>query len=192
MELTKKYLKEAISGESSAVVKYTAFMETATQEGFTNIAYLFKALIAAEQIHIQNHRKALKDPDFQPKLENFQQKTTLLNIENAIEGELYEYKTMYPTFMKAIKKERKTMYGKVGYLSFEWARNVEITHANALKIALSALQSGKDLEQTEIWVCKVCGNLVLGDLPSEPCPICKHDPHFYKLIKNESIETGEK
>ena len=191
MELTKKYLKEAISGESSAVAKYTAFLNTAKQEGFKNIAYLFKALIAAEQIHIQNHFKALKDPEFQPNIQDFHLNTTLLNIQNAIEGELYEYKTMYPSFMKAIKKERNTMYGKVGYLSFEWARNVEITHANALKVAISALQTGKDIELTEIWVCKVCGNLILGNLPAEPCPICKHDPHFYKLIEKESYKSGE-
>ncbi len=183
MELTKKYLKEAISGESSAVAKYTAFMKVASAEGFPNIAYVFKALIAAEQIHIKNHQKALKDPAFQPALGDFTSHDTLANVQSAIEGELYEYKEMYPTFMKAIKKERKSMFGKVGYLSFEWAKNVELIHANVLKFVLQAIQTKQDVAIDQIWVCKVCGNLILGDKPTKACPICKHDPLFYNLIE---------
>ena len=35
----------------------------------------------------------------------------------------------------------------------------------------AALQSGKDLAAGKIFVCPVCGNTVLDEVP-DPCPIC--------------------
>ena len=37
--------------------------------------------------------------------------------------------------------------------------------------AIAAVEAGKDLPATSIWVCPVCGNTVNGGAPDK-CPIC--------------------
>jgi rubrerythrin len=180
---TAKYLRKAIIGESNAIEKYQQYAQVAKKEGFHNVAYLFDALIQAEQIHVDNHSRALKDPKFQFTIDKSEPKTTNKNIQNAIDGEIYEAKKMYPEFIKAIKSEKKTKYGKVGKLSMQWAKEVELSHADALKIALNYVEDDKDLDIKEIWVCKACGYLILGKQPTEACPVCKHDRHFIKKIE---------
>ncbi|MHA1673836.1 MAG: rubrerythrin family protein [Promethearchaeota archaeon] len=184
MSITAEYLKKAIIGESNAINKYRKFGEVATKEGFPNVAYLFTALISAEEIHVNNHQRALKEAPPEIVLDDFLPQNTQANVQTAIAGEMYEYKEMYPDFLRKIKKERKTLYGKVGSLSMEWAREVELSHAIALEIALEAVKLSKDLDAEQIWICKVCGNLVISDgRPQETCPVCKHDPHFYLEVQ---------
>ncbi|MHA1520390.1 MAG: rubrerythrin family protein [Promethearchaeota archaeon] len=184
MSLTAEYLKKAIIGESNAINKYRKFRQVAAKEGFPNVAYLFTALVSAEEIHVQNHLRALKESSPEIELDDALTNNTQANVQAAIDGEMYEYKDMYPDFLRKIKKERKTMYGKVGSLSMEWAREVELSHATALKIALEAVKLGKDLDAEQIWICKVCGNLVIGaGRPENICPVCKHDPHFYLEVQ---------
>ncbi|RLI65857.1 MAG: hypothetical protein DRO88_03405 [Promethearchaeia archaeon] len=203
MKKTIKYLREAIEGEHQAVEKYQKFATVAYEEGFPKVALLFKALVNAEKVHIKNHQNAVKansapldshsDSDLssiqkhRAKQENatnhelsieapHSTDSTKLNLENAVESEMYEYRTMYPNLLKAVKKEKKTM---------KWTREVELTHAKALKLALKQIEKGSDLQVESIWVCRVCGNLILSntkDPPKELCPICRHDPHFFKQI----------
>ena len=193
MSITAEYLKKAIIRESTAIKKYRKFGQVAAKEGFPNVAYLFTALVSAEEIHVQNHQRALKEspPEIELDiLEDTPPQTTLTSVQDAIDGELYEYKEMYPDFLRKIKKERKTLYGKVGYLSMEWAKDVELSHATALKIALEAVNLGKDLDLKQIWICRVCGNLVISATrPQEICPVCRHDPHFYlNVLRDTTIE----
>jgi len=181
MSLLKDYLKKAINGEFSATQKYREFAEIAMKEGFSNIAYLFKSLTAAEKIHINNHSNALKE-DYKPESEEFKKGTTIENVKDAMEGELWESKTMYKNYIKEIKKDKKNPMQKVAQLSFEWARDVEYSHFEALKIALKFIEGGKDFDCSEIYICKVCGHIIFST-PSKVCPICGHDPAFYFKVK---------
>ena len=40
-----------------------------------------------------------------------------------------------------------------------------------LKLALAAAEQGKDLEETEFYLCPVCGHIEFGK-PEVNCPIC--------------------
>ncbi len=184
MTISETKLKESITGEFNAIQKYNKFAEIARKENLPNIAYLFKGLIAGEMIHFSNHKRALGE-DFEPKKEDFKIGTTLENLKTAFGGETYEYKEMYPSFIKANKKEMKTQIGKLANLSMNWAMDVEVTHAVTLMKAINMLENEKsDFIAGEIWVCAACGNLVIGEKPNEICPICKHDPMFYKEVSH--------
>jgi len=183
MNIVKDYLKKALNGEFLATQKYSKFAEIAKKEGFDNIAYLFKSLTAAEKIHIKNHKNAL-DEKYNPESEEFINGTTIENVKDAMEAELWENKKMYPSFIKEIKKDKKNPMQKVAELSFEWARDVEYTHYKALKLALKFVEQGKDLDCSEIYICKVCGNLIFVE-PTKICPICGHDPAFYFEVKRD-------
>ena len=53
-------LKEAFAGESQANRKYLAFAKKADQEGYSQVAKLFRAAAEAETIHAHNHLRVLK------------------------------------------------------------------------------------------------------------------------------------
>jgi len=182
MEKSAKCLKQSIDGESTAVNMYNDFAAKADGENYPNIASLFRCLSDAEKIHIKNHVSALRDPNYKAKLEEYSVSGTLENIKAAIEGEIYECKKMYPQFFKEIKKEQNTEYGKVAMLSMQWSSEVELNHAKILKRALKCLTKGDDFNENNIYICKVCGNVEVGQ-PTKACSVCGHDAAFFESVK---------
>lgn len=154
MTKTEKNLWEAFSGESQANRKYLAFAEQAEKEGKPQIARLFRAAAAAETVHAHAHLKALKGI-----------KTTAENLQEAMSGEIHEFKTMYPPMIEAAKEEGN----KAAQRSFEYANAVEEIHASLYKKALDNIDS---LEKADYYVCPVCG-FTCENEPPEKCPVCK-------------------
>ncbi len=153
---TKENAMEAFAGESQANRKYQAFSEKAADEGFKNIATLYKAASEAEAIHAKKLLKVLTAIG-----------PTEKNLEASIEGETHEYTSMYPGFVKQAETESKSD----AVLAFTFAMKAEQVHANLYKKALAALKAGHDLGREKIFLCPVCGNIEIGIVP-EKCPIC--------------------
>lgn len=61
MATTESNLKEAFAGESQANRKYLAFARKAEQEGFANVARLFRTAAEAETIHALAHFNAMEE-----------------------------------------------------------------------------------------------------------------------------------
>ena len=59
MTKTDENLKAAFAGESQANRMYLAFAKKAEEEGFPQIAKLFKAAAEAETVHALNHLKVM-------------------------------------------------------------------------------------------------------------------------------------
>ena len=55
MKKTDENLKAAFAGESQANRRYLAFAKKAEEEGFMQVAKLFKAAAEAETVHALNH-----------------------------------------------------------------------------------------------------------------------------------------
>ncbi len=155
MPTTKENLKEAFAGESQANQKYRAFAKKAERDGFPNIAKLFKTAAEAERIHAEGHLGALDGIG-----------TTVENIKEAIGGETYEYTEMYPPMLDQAEKDAHK-----AKRMFKYAVDAEDVHAQLYKLALAAAEAGKDLEETEFYLCPVCGHIEFGK-PEDNCPIC--------------------
>lgn len=153
---TEDNLKAAFVGESQANRKYLAFAKKAKEEGFLNIAKLFKAVAEAETIHAHNHLRILK-----------MIKTTLENLQAALNGEIYEFTEMYPEFIKIATQEGINN----AVVSFNYANQVEKIHGNLYKKALESIKDGKDIETKDFFVCQVCGYTAEGEAP-DVCPVC--------------------
>jgi len=149
-------LRQAFAGESQANRRYLAFARKAEEEGFKEIAKLFRAAAEAETIHALNHLRVMGEV-----------KSTLENLETAISGETFEYTDMYPGYIKTAKEEGNQQAA----WSFDMANKVEKVHAALFSKALEALKSGKKTLPIDYYVCGVCGNTVEGE-PPEKCPIC--------------------
>lgn len=168
---TIENLKAGIKGETTASAKYAAFAEKARAEGLDTVAKLFDAASKAEGIHAANHSKVLeglgeKMEEFKPE---FEVKTTVENLQAAIEGESYEVATMYPQFLADAKAEKVAKAEK----SFTWAFDTEKKHQEFYKKALVAVQA--NAENTlpfEYAVCPVCGNTYDKATITEKCDFC--------------------
>ena len=155
MSNTESNLKEAFAGESQANRKYVAFARKAEQEGFTNVARLFRTAAEAETIHALGHLGAMDGVG-----------STMDNLRAAVAGETYEYTQMYPPML-----ERATADNHRAKRMFGYALKAEAVHAKLYQMALEAVAQGKDLSEVNIYLCPVCGNIEFGK-PPDSCPIC--------------------
>ena len=163
MSRTKKNLEEAFAGESQANRRYLAYAGHADREGYTQIAKLFRAAAEAETVHAHAHLKALGEI-----------KTTAENLKTAVEGEIHEFKKMYPDMIEEARSEGKNE----ALRSFSYANEVEKVHADLYKEALEKMDA---LEPVDYQVCSVCGYTVGGEAP-DVCPVCKSKAQaFYKV-----------
>jgi rubrerythrin len=165
MSKTELFLKEAFAGESQANRKYLAFAEKADQEGYPQVARLYRAAAEAETIHAHNHLRALKGI-----------RSTKENLQEAIAGESHEFTQMYPEMIEAAKAEKH----REGQMTFYYANEVEKVHAKLYEQLLVSLSTPQ--ENYPYYVCPVCGNTV-GKEPPESCPICGAKGKLFKKIE---------
>jgi|ERR1035437_3370933 rubrerythrin len=150
---SKDDLKAAFTGESMANRTYLAFAKKADEEGYHQIAKLFRAAAAAETVHAFNHFQRMGGIG-----------TTMDNLKDAISGETYEFIKMYPKFIDASKEEGDNR----ALWSFEVANKVEKIHAELYEKALDEI--GKN-EEVDYYVCSICGYTKESE-PRGKCPIC--------------------
>jgi len=163
MGKTEQNLLEAFAGESQANRRYLAFAKQAEKEGYKQVAKLFRATAEAETVHAHSHLRTLGGV-----------KGTADNLQEAISGETHEFKTMYPAMIETAKAEGQ----KAAERSFTFANKVEKVHAELYQKALDNLES---LEETDYYVCSVCGYTCEKE-PPEKCPVCGAKPQaFFKV-----------
>jgi rubrerythrin len=154
MSKTTEHLQNAFAGESQANRKYLAFAKKADQEGYTQIAKLFRAAAAAETIHAHNHFNALGGV-----------KSTVENLQAAIAGENYEVVTMYPGMILDSEAEGE----KRANNSFKWAFEVEKVHEALYRYALEHMDPNTPV--VDFYVCPICGYTHQGKFEGK-CPVC--------------------
>ncbi len=164
MAKTKQFLMDAFAGESQANRKYLAFAAKADQEGFPQVARLFRAAAEAETVHAHSHLRALEGV-----------RSTKDNLQEAINGETHEFKNMYPEMIQAAKTEGH----KVAERSFAFANSVEKIHADLYKGLLDNLGTSK--ENYPYYVCPVCG-FTTGKQAPGTCPVCGAKGSLFKKI----------
>ncbi len=155
MSKTEQNLKDAFAGESQANRKYLAFGEKAVKEGYAQVAKLFRAAAAAETVHAHAHLRTLKGVG-----------STADNLKEAISGETFEFKSMYPAMIEDAKAEDE----KAALRSFTYANDVEKIHADLYTKALDKMdEPGRSrlLCLQRMWLHRVKSE------PPDVCPVCK-------------------
>ena len=163
---TEQNLQDAFAGESQANRKYLAFAARAEKDGFGQVAKLFRAVAEAETIHAHSHLRVLDGV-----------KSTAENLQAAMDGEDYEFTKMYPGFIKDAEAEGN----KKAINSMRMAMDVEKVHFDLFKEAMTAIESGKDLDDLAIYVCPICGHTEIGT-PPDRCPVCNAKGEKYLAV----------
>ena len=175
-------LEAAFGGESMANRKYLFFANVAKQLGNAELAKLFRDTAAQETEHAFAHFRLLhpelvfEDPS---SLSEEQKLVTLSRcLQLAIEGETYEYTTMYPEFAAQARSDRDASaeaefhsqinesHDHAGLFrtaakNFGLLTPIEHHHADRYTVALEALQgqgtAGEAATSVDgLWICKVC------------------------------------
>ena len=105
MSITIKNLESALAGESMAHIKYRYFAKIAREEGFEDIAKHFWHTADQELLHAWGHLELL-----------IGKPSTKECLEKAIEGETYEFTTMYPEFETIANREGELHAGHLAHL----------------------------------------------------------------------------
>ena len=164
---TLENLKAAVCGETGASAKYAACAAAAKEQGFDQIARLFEATSAAEQIHIGLEYALVSEvePDFEkPTAPDCSGEATDLNLISGACGEIYETSDMYPAFIKKAQEEGNAKAVQV----FTRAKLAESVHAERYLAAYNDLDAADD---DAFYLCPICGYIHKGE-NFEKCPIC--------------------
>ena len=156
-----------IAGETGASAKYAAFAKAAKEQGYDQIARLFEATSAAEQIHIGLEAGVIAEiePGYErPAAPEAEGIATDLNLIAGALGEIYETSDMYPSFIKVAQEEGN----KKAEFVFTRAKLAEAVHAELYMDAYNNIDAPTD---EPYYLCPICGYIHKGD-DFEKCPIC--------------------
>ena len=163
-------LQTAFAGESQARNKYTYYASKAKKEGYNQIADLFLATADNEKEHAKLWFKLLHDgavPD------------TVTNLEDAAQGENYEWTDMYAQFAREAKEEG---FDHIAFL-FEGVAAIEKAHEQRYAKLLANVQGGIVFSRDgdTVWQCANCGHIHIGKNAPEVCPVCDHPQAYFAI-----------
>jgi len=171
---TYENLMTAFAGESQARNKYTYYASKAKKDGYEQIAALFEETANNEKEHAKMWFKELHGgsvPD------------TLENLNDAADGENYEWTDMYSEFAKVAREEGFTRIANL----FEGVAKIEKEHEERYRKLISNIEGGLVFSKDgdTIWKCRNCGHIVVGKKAPAMCPVCAH-PQSYFEVKAEN------
>ena len=152
-ERIKEALHKAYTAEAKAALRLKIFAKKADEEGYPQIAKLFRVIAVSEEVHAERALRVLRAVG-----------TTEKNLTESFESERGVAKVAYNKFLRLAYElgEKPTAW------HFTQSRDVEEGHSKLYKSALNDMLSDR---VTTYYVCTVCGYVSDGALPVE-CPVC--------------------
>ena len=158
---TEANLLAAFAGESQARNKYTYFASKAKKDGYEQIAAIFEETANNEKEHAKMWYKELHGGNIP---------STVENLNEAADGENYEWTDMYEEFAKTAEEEG---FKELAY-KFRAVAAIEKHHEERYRQLLKNIEDevvfSKDGDR--IWICRNCGHVVVGT-----SPLCKYLNH---------------
>jgi rubrerythrin len=163
MRDTREALQQAYSGEAKAALRLKLYAEKAEEEGYPQIAKLFRVIASSEEVHGARALKVLKEI-----------KTTEENLAESFESEQRVAEVSYDAFVKQAEAEGN----RPAVLHFSQSKDVEETHAKLYKEAMNHMLEERE---TTYYVCQVCG-YIADDILPDICPVCGAKREQFKLF----------
>ena len=165
---TLENLLTAFAGESQARNKYTFYAAKAEQEGYVQIAEIFKDTAANEKEHAElwfKHAVGLGK--------------TEENLIAAAEGENYEWTEMYAEMAKTAREEGFREIAE----QMDGVAAIEKEHEERYRKLAENVRNGKVFSKDEevLWQCANCGHQFTGKDAPEICPVCFHSRAYFQI-----------
>jgi len=167
---TEQNLMTAFAGESQARNKYSYYASKAKKDGYEQLAAIFEETANNEKEHAKLWFKWLHDgavPD------------TKTNLQDAANGENYEWTEMYKEFAETAKEEGFDELARL----FEMVGEIEKHHEERYLKLLQNIEDDRVFKKDgdKIWVCRNCGYVYTGKEALEVCPVCAHPQSFMEV-----------
>jgi rubrerythrin len=153
-EKIREAFRQSFTGEAKAALRLKVFAERAEQDGYPQMAKLFRVIAHSEEIHGTRALRQLREI-----------KGTEDNLKESFESETRVAEVAYNDFIKLASQLGDT----AAALVLAQDRDVEEVHAKLYKEAINHLLEERE---TTYYVCKVCGYVSDGVLP-DACPVCQ-------------------
>lgn len=165
---TERNLEAAFAGESQARNKYTYFAAKASQDGFEQIAQIFRTTAENEREHAEIWFKELGGIG-----------TTAQNLASAAEGENFEWTNMYADFAKTADEEGFPELAA----KFRLVADIEKHHEERYRALLKNVEMQEVFKKSEVkvWECRNCGHIVVGTSAPEKCPVCSKPQSYFQI-----------
>lgn len=166
---TEENLKTAFAGESMARNKYNFYANQARKDGFEQIAAFFEETADNEQMHAKIWFKYIHGID----------DSTAENLQDAANGEHYEWSEMYKGFAETAREEG---FKELAFL-FENVAKIEKEHEERFNKLLQNIKDNSVFSKEEqvVWVCRECGHIHVGTSAPKVCPVCKYPEAFFEV-----------
>ena len=170
---TEKNLMAAFAGESQARNKYTYYASKARKDGYEQIAAIFEETANNEKEHAKMWFKELHNGEIP---------STLENLNDAANGENYEWTDMYSEFARVAKEEGFDELAE----KFLLVGNIEKEHEERYRKLINNIEEGLVFSKDEdtIWICRNCGHVVIGKKAPNTCPVCNHPGSYFEVKAN--------
>lgn len=178
---TEKNLLAAFAGESQARNRYTYYASVAKKEGYEQIAAIFQETADNEKEHAKVFFKLLEGGDVEIRASYPAGiiADTAHNLEEAAEGELLEWGTLYKNAAQVAREEG---FAHVA-IKFEEIAKVEMHHEARYRKLLENLKNGSVFKKGKkvFWQCRNCGYILENKEAPQKCPACDHPQAHFQL-----------
>ena len=168
---TEQNLHTALSGESQAYLRYRWFEKKAKDDGYVEIADIFRETADNEKEHAEIWFRYLGGWS-----------STENNLDTAAGGEHFEWSTMYAEFEQTAKEEGFEALA----LLFAKVADIEKRHEERYRKYMTDVKNGVCFTSNSAdtkWICLNCGHVVVGKEPPKMCPVCSHDQGYFARME---------
>ena len=171
---TEKNLQAAFAGESQARNKYTYYANKAKEEGYPQIAAIFEETARNEQEHARLWFEAHNAGVIYD---------TVANLQDAANGENYEWTNMYKEFAETAKEEGFTDIAR----KFNAVGAIEKRHEERYNELKKALDGGSLMakEEPTTWICTWCGYTCTTPKAPKMCPVCGSPQTAFRVFEEK-------
>ena len=167
---TEKNLMEAFAGESQAHTKYLYYASKAKKEGYVQISNLFIETALNEKEHAKLWFKYLHGGEVP---------ATTQNLEDAANGENFEWTDMYDRMAKEAEEEGFEEIAEKMRMVGAIEKHHEERYRQLLKNINDEIVFSR--EGDVIWQCANCGHIVIGKKAPKICPVCNHPQSYFQI-----------
>ena len=167
---TEKNLMEAFAGESQAHTKYLYYASKAKKDGYVQISNLFTETALNEKEHAKLWFKYLHGGEVP---------ATTQNLEDAANGENFEWTDMYERMAKEAEEEGFEEIAE----KMRMVGAIEKHHEERYRLLLKNINDEIvfSREGDVIWQCANCGHIVIGKKAPQICPVCNHPQSYFQI-----------
>ncbi|GAB6169279.1 rubrerythrin family protein [Clostridium carnis] len=181
-------LLRAFAGESQARNRYVFYSQVADQEGYRQIADIFRLTAENEQGHGEIFFNFLVKDYNNEELEitaNYPlaKGNTLANLKAAAHDEENEEANVYPSFAEIARNEG---FPEIA-TAFTLVAKIENHHKERFETLLKNVEQNKVFSKDikESWICRFCGYIYEGTEAPQKCPFCQHPQSYYEILSEK-------